>query len=573
MDSDWEKARKTSPLVGEYLDSEEGTRLKALAAADASLDEASIYDRYGALVAASAKTGAFCIKAVPDGILSGKIKVFVGDAEFNEGANAWTIPVITPIRDPGGGVIGIFRSELSIEKFFSFLGTFKVDKTGHAVLIDGRGNVMYHPGVFRINARLCGDRDYNKLLMSSGRYAAIYEPNIHKCVIFFAFSEVIPPALLESNKAWRVLVGQDAREVFRPLNSILGWMMIAIGFLLLVMVGMGYFFSGVLVRPILKLQKAAAEIMNGNWNYRVDIHTGDEIEQFADAFREMVSDAQAKQDQLRKAKEELERLSRGLEIKVRERTVDLTMAKDRLDNYTKELEAALMVKSDFISMASHELRTPLAAIKEGIGIVLSGRTGPVNERQEEFLDMAKRNLDRLTRLITDILDFQKLEYGKMALKMEPHDINEVVREVCNTMMSLANEKGLEFTTDLAADLPPVKFDKDKITQVLTNFLSNAIKFTEKGRIAVATAQGQNVVQVSVADTGSGIKEEEMPLLFQKFTQLEKGLERKTGGSGLGLTISKEIIEMHKGKVWAESKVGEGSVFYFVLPIKERRDGR
>jgi signal transduction histidine kinase len=573
MNKDWAKARKTGPLVREYVDSEQGLKLKALAGRDANLAEAALYDRYGALVAASGKPSAFYLGNIPEEILSGKIRIFVGDAEFDEVQSAWVIPVISPIRGQDGGVIGVFRCELSTEKFFSFLGAFMVDKTGHAVLIDGRGNVIYHPGAAQTNLKLCGDRDYNRLLTSIGKYATIYEPNIHKRMIFVAFSEVTPPVLLESNKVWRVLISQDVKEVFRSLNSILGWMMIAIGFLLLVMVGIGYFFSGVLVRPILELQKAVAEIMKGNWNYRVDIHTGDEIEQFADAFKAMVSDIQAKQDQLLKTQEMLERLSKGLEAQVRERTVDLTMAKDRLDKYTRELEGALVVKTDFISMASHELRTPLAAIKEGIGIVLAGKTGPVNERQEEFLDMAKRNLDRLSRLITDILDFQKLEYGKMALKIEPHDINEVVREVCNTMMSLAQEKGLGFIAELAVNLPPIKFDKDKITQVITNLLSNAIKFTEKGSITVTTGKGQNVIQVSVADTGPGIKEEEMPLLFQKFTQLEKGLERKTGGSGLGLTISKEIVEMHNGKIWAESKVGEGSTFYFILPIKERRADR
>jgi len=570
MNTNWAKAQKTSPLVKEYTESGLGVKLKALVAKDPNLAGASVYDKYGALVAASGKTGAFILEAIPGEILSGKSRIRIGDADFDESSNTWVIPVNVAIPDQDKGVIGIFQAELATDRFFSFLGAFQVDKTGHAVLLDGKGNVIYHTGATQTNVKFCNDRDYDRLLMSKGKYATVYEPSIHKRMTFVAFSEVAPPVLLESNKIWRVLIDQDVKEVFRPLDSILGWMIMAIVFLLLVMVGIGYFFSGVLVRPILELQKAAAEIMKGNWNYKVEIHTGDEIEQFADAFREMVSDIQTKQDQLRKAKEELERLSKSLEAKVKERTVDLTMAKEKLDKYTKELEGALMVKSDFISMASHELRTPLAAIKEGIGIVLSGKTGPVNERQEEFLDMAKRNLDRLARLITDILDFQKLEYGKMALKIEPHDINEVIREVCNTMMSLAQEKGLELITELALNLPPVKFDKDKITQVMTNLVSNAVKFTEKGKIIVTTGKGQNIIQVSVRDTGPGIREEDMPLLFQKFTQLEKGLERRAGGSGLGLTISKEIIEMHNGKIWAESKAGEGSIFYFILPIKERR---
>ena len=119
-------------------------------------------------------------------------------------------------------------------------------------------------------------------------------------------------------------------------------------------------------------------------------------------------------------------------------------------------------------------------------------------------------------------------------------------------------------------LPPVRFDRDRITQVVTNLVDNALKFTENGSVTITTSQDNDAVKVTIGDTGPGIREEDIPLLFQKFSQLERGLERKPGGSGLGLTISKEIIELHRGKIWAESRFGEGTTFFFVLPIKERR---
>lgn len=234
------------------------------------------------------------------------------------------------------------------------------------------------------------------------------------------------------------------------------------------------------------------------------------------------------------------------------------------------VKRALKAKTVFTSMVSHELRTPLTAIKEGVSIVLEGEAGEINAEQKTFLDIAKRNVDRLSRLINEVLDFQKLEAGKMPLKKEEHDINEAIKEVYETMFSLAQAKGLKFTVKNGDNLPKIKFDRDKIIQVLNNLVSNAIKFTEKGSVTIATALGENFIHVSVQDTGLGIRLEDVPRLFREFEQLEAGPDRKTGGTGLGLIISKEIIEGHNGKIWAQSKIGEGSIFHFILPIAERR---
>ncbi len=234
------------------------------------------------------------------------------------------------------------------------------------------------------------------------------------------------------------------------------------------------------------------------------------------------------------------------------------------------LRKAVEMKTEFTSTVSHELRTPLAAIKEGISIVLDGSSGNVNKQQKEFLDIAKRNVDRLNRLINDILDFEKLESGKMVFNMQENDINDAVNEVRRTMQSVIEKKGLDFKAELDKKLPKVKFDKDRIIQVLTNLVNNAVKFTEKGNIKIVTEQGNNIIKVSVKDTGIGIKEEDLSRLFEKYEQLNTGVTRKTGGTGLGLSICKDIMEKHGGKIWVESKFGEGSAFCFVLPIKEQR---
>ncbi len=236
----------------------------------------------------------------------------------------------------------------------------------------------------------------------------------------------------------------------------------------------------------------------------------------------------------------------------------------------EKLKEAIEMKSEFMSVASHELRTPLTAMKEAIRLVITEQTGKLNDEQKEFLDIAKRNVDRLARLVNDVLDFQKLGAGKMEFEIRENDINEVTTEVYAAMAPTAKSLGIDFFLDLEKDMPKVKFDRDKITQVLTNLVANAQKFTERGNITVSTSKGENVIQVSVSDTGPGIRAEDLPKVFREFEQLQKGGDRKVGGTGLGLAISKEIIEQHRGKICVESEYGKGTTFHFILPIWERR---
>jgi len=244
------------------------------------------------------------------------------------------------------------------------------------------------------------------------------------------------------------------------------------------------------------------------------------------------------------------------------------IAKDitQMKEVERKMREALEIESGFISTVSHELRTPLSAMKEAINLISDGSTGPINNEQQEFLAIAKRNVDRLARLINNVLDFQKLGSGAVVLNMRENNINEVVEEIKETMVSLANNKGLSIAFELDKTITKFKFDRDTIVQVLTNIINNAIKFTETGGIVITTKKELNSVFVSIKDTGPGIKTEDISKLFQKFSQLEKGISRKTGGTGLGLAISREIIEKHGGKIWVESQLLKGSTFCFTLPI-------
>jgi signal transduction histidine kinase len=229
-------------------------------------------------------------------------------------------------------------------------------------------------------------------------------------------------------------------------------------------------------------------------------------------------------------------------------------------------------RSKFISIVSHELRTPLTSIKEGIGIVLDGTTGSLNPEQEEFLLIAKRNIDRLARLINVVLDYQKMEAGRLDLSMQSEDINAITLESAAELEPEARARGLGIDTRLQPDLPFVSCDRDRIHQVLANLLSNAIKFTPQGVIELMTASHADGIRVSVRDKGPGIRPENQALIFRPFSQLPQEGPGPAGGTGLGLVISRKIIEAHGGHIGVVSEDGKGAEFYFVLPLMKRTGG-
>ncbi len=233
----------------------------------------------------------------------------------------------------------------------------------------------------------------------------------------------------------------------------------------------------------------------------------------------------------------------------------------------EKMQAALEIKSEFISMISHELRTPLTVIKEGVGIVHDGTAGVLNAEQKKYLDLAQKNIDRLARLINDVLEYQKLDSKELEIRMAKNDINQLLSEIKETFGIMVKERGLELSLDLEEGLSRISFDRDMITQVLTNLVGNAIKMTEKGKVTLKTRRLENAVRVSVEDQGSGIKEEDFPRLFKAFSQLSTGNRRKPGGTGLGLVICKRIIEMHRGEIGVESVYGKGTTFHFTIPTE------
>ena len=266
---------------------------------------------------------------------------------------------------------------------------------------------------------------------------------------------------------------------------------------------------------------------------------------------------------------------------------------EEIKNANIRLEQLERLKSDFISIVSHELRTPLTAIKNSLDIVINGKTGELSPAGHKFMDMAKRNVERLSGIINDLLDLSKVEAGKMEFRFKKENINPTIEFVKSTFENLAKEKNIKIKSNLINDNPKLYVDSSRIEQILGNLISNAIKFTpENGQIEIQTQiiDGENInenllydqdikflnktgkyYKISVKDNGIGIEKEDINKVFDKFRQIENSLNRKTGGTGLGLPIAKQLVNAHNGFIWVESKVKEYTKFSFCLPILNDRE--
>jgi signal transduction histidine kinase/DNA-binding response OmpR family regulator len=231
------------------------------------------------------------------------------------------------------------------------------------------------------------------------------------------------------------------------------------------------------------------------------------------------------------------------------------------------------LKTQFLANMSHELRTPLNSIIGFSRVILRGIDGPLTEMQQADLTAIHNSGQHLLGLINDVLDLSKIEAGKMELAPEDTDLADVVKGVMSTAIALVKDKKVELHHEIPPDLPLVRADPRRIRQVVLNLVSNAAKFTETGRITTRISVHPTEVWVSVADTGMGIHEDKLEHIFEEFTQVDASTTRKAGGTGLGLAISRKFIEMHGGRMWAESQVGVGSTFTFTLPLAPDRGTR
>ncbi len=336
---------------------------------------------------------------------------------------------------------------------------------------------------------------------------------------------------------------------------------------ILVVGGLWLALTRLIVKPIVSIEDSAKKIAQGDFKHRVPVMTEDEIGDLAIEFNRMA--------------ESLENYYATLEKKVEERTEELRVANEELSKKKQELELTNMelleankMKSQFLANVSHELRTPLNSII-GFSELLQEKTfGELNDRQIQYVEYVHSSGGHLLQLINNILDLSRIEAGRMELKPEDFPVTEVLGEVLSIIRPLAHKRNITIESKTVPASPKLRADKAKFKQIMMNLLSNAVKFNmDGGKITVdwdimeepSGMKMERFLVFRVRDTGIGIKEEDRERLFKEFEQIDSSITREYGGTGLGLVITKRLVELHKGSIWLESVPDRGSVFYVKLP--------
>lgn len=294
----------------------------------------------------------------------------------------------------------------------------------------------------------------------------------------------------------------------------------------------GFLVSRSISKPIKELYKATKEVEKGNFNVRTNIKTNDEIQELSYAFN------------------------------------NTTAALGKMEEERREIESA---KTEFLSITSHELRSPMTPMKAQLQMLWNEYFGKLTQEQKESLSIVIRNADRLDKIISDFLEISRIEAARLKFVFRETDLRETVTETVELMKAFANEKNIKLITKIE-QLPIIEVDPDRVSQVLRNLINNAIKFShDNSAVEIGAEAKYDFILFYVKDKGCGLSAENQIKVFEPFYQVEKTAYRKYGGTGLGLTICRGIVESQKGNIWVESKPGEGCTFYFTVPHKPVRE--
>jgi len=471
---------------------------------------------------------------------------YFGGVVFDQRDARPHMSIAIPEAAPGRGVI---VADVDLRSVVDAIGRAQIGAEGYAYAVDSRGELISHPNVNlvlahtsfaalpQVHAALSGAKSTSADVVTNGQ-----DPGGRQ--VLSAFHGVDPPG-------WWVFVEEPISEAFAPIQAAI-WRTV---FLLMVFMVLAVVTSVLLarnlVRPIESIQAAAAKIGSGALNQRIEISSSDELGALADEFNRMAA--------------RLEAYYADLEHEVQERTRELATALAQLDRKSRELEAASHHKSEFLANMSHELRTPLNAISGFSQVLRRGLVGEINEKQAEYLDDVLTASRHLLSLIDDVLDLAKVEAGQIELRIAAFSLFDVLEGGAVVVRERATRGDVRVSVTSDPGITTVIGDERRIRQVIFNLLSNAVKFTPAGgEVKVNAERVDGEIRISVRDTGPGISPEDQERIFQEFQQAEAGKEQREG-TGLGLALSKRLIELHDGRIWVDSKPGNGSTFTFTLP--------
>jgi signal transduction histidine kinase len=455
-----------------------------------------------------------------------------------------------PIEQSAGTMIGVLQAEVNLKHVWDVVSNIKTGEAGYAYVVTRSGDLIAHRDISMVLLR----QNLGHLTQVKGALeAASGAPRPRVTVASnLEGKKVISSSAFIPSLQWLVIIERPVEEAYTPLyaSMLRTSALLLVGFTMAVLASL--FVGRRVVRPLEALRRGVERIGKGDLSHSLHLNTGDEIEILADEFNEMTT-------HLREA-------YTGLERKVAERTEALKIANERL-------EEASQLKSQFLANVNHDLRTPVSAIIGYGRLVLRETEGQIAPLQSENLQDLLNNAERLLNQIDSLLDFAKIEAGKMEVHVEPVKVDEVIQAAISTIEPTLNGAYIRIIREIGSDLPALNTDREKLRQIILNLLDNAVKFTERGDIKIATSQQNGSFKLVVSDTGIGIQKEDLNKIFEEFHRGDSSSTKQYRGTGLGLAIVKKFVNLLGGEVGVESEVGKGSVFTITLPSDSSTEPR
>jgi two-component system sensor histidine kinase ChiS len=457
---------------------------------------------------------------------------------------------VLPLYHQDKSLAGVLQALLRLSEIDKFLRSLKVGKTGQIFIMERSGLLLATSTperTFRVK-----DNKPERLLALNSENALTRATTQYLVTTFGNFNAIKESQQLEFNLEdqrqflqivpfhdergldWLIAVVIPEADFMAQIHANTRTMMLLTLMALVIAIMIGFLTARWIIQPILRINAAAKTLANGQWEQTLPTERADELGQLARSFNRMAE--------------------------------QLKMSFDMLGVQNLELQRLDQVKDDFLANTSHELRTPLNGIIGLTESLLDGVAGELSPQVKTNLIMIVSSGRRLACLVNDILDVAKLKHHDLVLQQQAIGLRELVDVVLILSQPLVSQKPVQLINTIDPNLPPAYADENRLQQILYNLIGNAIKFTHDGQVEVSAQVADQQLVITVADTGIGIPEDKLDCIFESFEQVTGSTAREYGGTGLGLTVTKQLVQLHGGNIWVESQLERGSRFHFTLPI-------
>ena len=455
------------------------------------------------------------------------------------------ITLALPVFDANDELLGVMAIDLPLEQLSEFLRALTISEGGRAVIIERTGEVVASStneppfvATEEGDQRLMAINSREPLIQAIARELSLssVQASMDQVVTIDGQRHFIHRQNLSETLGldWEIVVVVPEADFIASINANTQRTLFTVALASIIAAIIGLLTYRWIVEPITRLNAAAASLAQGDLTQRVDVVRQDELGDLATSFNRMAGQLQGTVDRLAEQNRELQRLDR--------------------------------LKDEFLTNTSHELRTPLNGIIGIASSMIDGAGGPLTTPQQKNLDLIISSGQRLSNLIDDILDLAKLRNDMLRLDCKPIRLQAIVDVVMTLLSPLTSKKSLRLINSVDVYHPPIWGDSERIQQILVNLIENAIKFTDKGKIEVSAEARDGFLKVKVVDTGVGIPQDFLERIFHPFEQVDGTLVRSYGGTGIGLSVARQLVDLHGGEINVHSTLGVGSEFIFTLPI-------